>query len=91
MGRCLRFCCVPLAHIETVGAMSSDLIKSNQSLGRAMQMGPARKREKSEGPLIVALLIGACAALGIFIAASNEPDETVSSPAPTQQVDGIRH
>lgn len=56
-----------------------------------MQMGPARKREKSEGPLIVALLIGACAALGIFIAASNEPDETASSPAPTQQVDGIRH
>ncbi|MBS0250010.1 MAG: hypothetical protein JSR78_02985 [Proteobacteria bacterium] len=54
-------------------------------------MSPAKKREKSEGPLIVALLIGVCAALGIIIAANNEPDDTVSSPAPTQQVDGIRH
>lgn len=71
--------------------MSSDLLKSKQRIGQAVQMVPAKKRDKSEGPLILALLIGACAALGIIIAANSEPDETVSNAAPMQQLDGIRH
>lgn len=64
--------------------MISDLVKSKQ-------MSAAKKRDKSEGPLIAALLIGAFAAAGIIIAANNEPDEAVSSAAPTQQLDGVRH
>jgi len=68
--------------------MASDLLTPKQRIGRALNAVPKSKREKSDAPLVVALLIGAVAAFGIIIVASNDPNDTVGSVAPTAQLDG---
>jgi hypothetical protein len=69
--------------------MSSDLLTPKQRIGQALNAVPKnKKREKSEAPLVIALLIGAVAAFGIIIVASNDPNDTSSNVAPTAQLDG---
>jgi hypothetical protein len=69
--------------------MSSNLLTPKQRIGRAIRAVPKySKHEKSEAPLVIALLIGAMAAFGIIIVASNDPNDTAVSVAPTAQLDG---
>jgi hypothetical protein len=69
--------------------MSSELLTPKQRIDRAIHSHPKySKRGKSDAALVFALLIGAIAAFGIIIVASNDPNDLATGVAPTAQLDG---
>ncbi|HML29421.1 MAG TPA: hypothetical protein PKE16_11395 [Hyphomicrobium sp.] len=68
--------------------MASDLLTSRQRMERAVRAVPRKKRDRSEAPLVIALLIGAIAAMGIILVANSDKSEPIPGRAPAVQLNG---
>jgi hypothetical protein len=80
-----------MVHVKTVNVMSMEFLTPKQQIGKSLSAASKSPRHNtSETSLILALLIGACAATGIIIAAINDPIETASSVSPVEQLDSQR-
>lgn len=68
--------------------MSSDLLTSRHPIGRTTPAVRQKKRDRSEAPLVIALLIGAVAAMGIILAANSDENGPIRGDAPAVQLNG---
>ena len=71
--------------------MASNLLTHRRSISDGPEaLLKRKKRAESEAALLLALLIGACAAIGIIFLANSEQSEIAVVGAPTAQIDSQR-